>query len=79
MADDAYVQGVADARARPETADEKVAMLAEKSRSMPSRTALPPRNTTITSIRLSTPRSTTVEDELVLTSAAIRARMTYNN
>ncbi len=31
MADDAYVQGVADARARPEDADEKVAMLAEKS------------------------------------------------
>jgi hypothetical protein len=31
MADDAYVQGVADARARPETADEKVAMIAEKS------------------------------------------------
>ncbi len=31
VADDAYCQGVADARARPETADERAAYLSEKS------------------------------------------------
>ncbi len=31
MTGDAYIQGVADARARPETADERVAYLSEKS------------------------------------------------